>query len=265
LIAALVFVVLLITAGAVVLITRHHDTNTRPTAGPTPSAVPSSGPGTATGFALPLTDPFGRRIDVPNNRYGQVLDQTAPQHKPTDPDWLTAAPAGTHGADAHGWQQVYGATVPFSTSDGPTGLSAGAPTGYAHTPQGAALAAAYVMWETTARPADRALRERMVVMSAQDFAQFDQLEAAGKLPERAPDSVTAYMFAPDAFRIISWAPDLCVLDLATRADPDSTGTPGWLSSQLAMVWDGSGWRMRLPATRALPQESLYSLTGWTPW
>ena len=40
------------------------------------------------------------------------------------------------------WQRVYGATIPFSTSDGPTAISAdGVPSGFSHTPQGVVLAA----------------------------------------------------------------------------------------------------------------------------
>ncbi|ATL72545.1 hypothetical protein CRH09_39950 (plasmid) [Nocardia terpenica] len=266
LIAAVVFVAVLIAAGTIVLVTRGGDDHgAKPTAPPTPSSAPP-GPGTATGFGIPETDPFGRRIDMPNNAYGQPLEQTAPHREPGDPEWLTAAPAGTRGPGAKGgWQRVYGAVVPFSASDGPTRIQDGVPTGYAHTPQGAALAAAFLMWETAARPADRPLRERMVVMSANDLAEFDRLKAAGKLPDRRPDSETRYMLAPDAFRIRSWADDLCVVELATRTEPDKTGTPRWLGNQLAMVWDGSGWRMRLAADQKLPQEALASLAGWTPW
>ena len=39
------------------------------------------------------------------------------------------------------WQQVDGVPMPFSTSDGPTAVDGELPTGFAQTPQGAALAA----------------------------------------------------------------------------------------------------------------------------
>ncbi|MFF0494334.1 hypothetical protein ACFYTQ_35400 [Nocardia sp. NPDC004068] len=265
-IAAIVFVVLLIVMGTVVLVTRGGDGGGKPTTQPTPSSAPSPGPGTAIGFGTPQVDLFGRRIDVPNNRYGQPLEQTAAQRKPTDPDLLTAAPAGTRGAEAKGgWQRVFGAVVPFSTSDGPTRIDNGVPTGYAHTPQGAALAAAFTLWEPAARPGDRTLRERMVVMTPADFARFDQLGSSGALPDQLPESKTRYMIAPDAFKVVSWAGDMCVLDLATRTDASAIGSPQWLSNQIAMVWDGSSWKMQLPADQKLPQETISSLTGWTLW
>ena len=267
LIAAAVFVGLLLLVGGIVIVTRDDDQDTpATTAQPTTTSAPNPGSSTATGFGIPEVDVFGRRIDVPNNVYGQPLNQAVPQRKPSDPDWLTAAPAGTRGADAKGgWQRVFGAVVPFSTSDGPTHVMGGVPAGYSHTPQGAALAAAFVAFETLARPSDRVLRERMVVMSVADLAEFDRLKAAGKIPDRQPESVTKWMLASDAFRINSWSDDLCVLQIAGRAEPDKSGNSRWLTNQIAMVWDGSAWKMRLPADNRLPQEYVYSLAGWTQW
>ncbi|MGV9638101.1 hypothetical protein ACWDO0_28325 [Nocardia rhamnosiphila] len=264
LIASISFVVLLLVIGVIVLATGGQDDDSE-TAGPpaTSTVAPTTAPSTATGFGTPAVDMFGRRVDIPNNPAGQPLDQSAPQRKPGDPDWLTAAPAGTR--DKGGWQRVAGAAVPFSTSDGPTRIRDGVPTGYAHTPQGAALAAAYVLWETSARPGDRVLRERMVVMSDSELAEFDRLKAQGRLPENQPESVTRYMVAPDAFKVVSWADDLCVLELATRAQPDGNGVSRWVSNQLPMVWDGTGWRLRLPADQRLRQETVHTLAGWTPW
>lgn len=264
LIASAVFVTILLVVGIVALVVRNgqHDQNRSATSG-TPSATPTGAPATASGFGTPEVDSFGRRVDVPNNAYGQTLDQVGAQHKPSDTDWLTAAPAGTR--ERGGWQRVYGATVPFSTSDGPTRITDGVPGGYTHTPQGAALAAAFVMYESLARPGDRRLHEQMVVMTPADLAEFDRLKAAGKAPDQLPESVTRYMIAPDAFRVVSWAEDLAVVTLATKAEPDKNRTPRWISSQVAMVWDGTSWRMRLPVDRKVPQETIYSLGGWTTW
>ncbi|MGW6728761.1 hypothetical protein ACWF9G_22915 [Nocardia sp. NPDC055029] len=259
--AAAIFLIILVVVGLSIAFTRTRSEDTAPTTtttAPTTTSAPA-----ATGFATPQVDTFGRRVDVPNNLAGQPLEQTVAQRKPTDPEWKTAAPAGTR--DKGGWQRVSGAVVPFSTSDGPTRLDSGIPTGYAHTPQGAALAAAYVMWETGARPGDRALRERMVVMTPAQLAEFDRLKAAGKVPDQQPESVTRYMLAPDAFRVESFSDDLCVLYLATRSEPDKNGAERWISSQLAMVWDGRDWRMQLPADSRLPQQTVFSLAGWTTW
>lgn len=264
LIGSSAFVVLVLVIGGIVLVTGGSDDEPDATA-PRPSApaAPPSASSSATGFATPTVDQFGRRVDIPNNPAGQPLEQSVPSRTPTDPQWLTAAPAGTR--DKGGWQRVSGASVPFSTSDGPTRIEDGVPTGYAHTPQGAALAAAYVMWETSARPADRVLRERMVVMSPDELDQFDRLNADGRLPDRPPEQVTRHMVAPDAFRIVSWDEDLCVLNLATRAEPDANGVERWVSNQLAMIWDGTGWRLRLSEDQQLRQETVQTLVGWSRW
>ncbi|MFI7524480.1 hypothetical protein [Nocardia salmonicida] len=259
--AAAIFLILVVVAGLAVAFTRNSDDDT--TTAPTTTTSTAPPAAAATGFATPQVDTFGRRVDVPNNSAGQPLGQTVAQRKPTDPDWKTAAPAGTR--DKGGWQRVTGAVVPFSTSDGPTRIDNGVPVGYAHTPQGAALAAAYVMWETGARPGDRALRERMVVMTAAQLAEFDRLKAAGKVPDQQPESVTRYMVAADAFRVEQFSDDLCVVSLATRSEPDKNNADRWISSQIAMVWDGSNWRMQLAADSRLPQQTVFSLAGWTAW
>lgn len=227
------------------------------------SAPPPSAAGTASGFAAPETDAFNRRIDIPNNQWGQPLPQTSPQRSARDGEWLTAAPAGTR--DKGGWQKVAGAVVPFSTSDGPTGIRDGLPTGWAHTPQGCALAAAYIVYEVNARPGDRVIRERALVTSAADLAKFDADRAAGKIPDRAPAIATKWMLASDAFKIGSWQEDLCVVKLATKSEADKVGAPRWLGTAATMVWDGSAWRLRPPADGAPPQESLPTLAGWTTW
>lgn len=263
LIAASVFVGLLILVGGFVIATRDDDQDNPAATQPTPSSTPDPGASTATGFGPPEVDVFGRRVDIPNNPYGQPLNQTAAQRNPSDPDWLTAAPAGTR--DRGGWQRVTGAVVPFSTSDGPTGIKDGLPTGYAHTPQGCALASVYIGYEVNARPGDRLLREHMVVTSAADMAKFDRDRAAGKIPDRAPETITRWMLAPDAYQVISWADDLCVIRFAAKNEPDKAGTPRWYAVQAAMVWDGSGWKLQPPRGGQPPQETVYSLAGWTQW
>lgn len=208
-------------------------------------------------------DDFGRRVDIPKNGVGQALPQTSGHRTPADGDWLTAAPAGTQGKG--GWQRVYGASVPFSTSDGPTRIVDGLATGWSHTPQGCALAAVYVMYQELARPDNRQLRERLMALTPAQWAAYDQAKASGKLPATAPETVTRWMVAFDAFKISGYADDLCTVRLATRARADKVGGSQWLSSEVAMVWDGT-WRRRPPPGEGdLPQEKVPSLTGWTPW
>ncbi|WP_037161292.1 hypothetical protein [Rhodococcoides fascians] len=85
----------------------------------------------------PEFDALGRVTYVPKDPNGVVLAQSPPPAGRA-PD---AAPSGVM------LQRIHGNMVlPFSTSDGPTAIDAsGVATGFAHTPQGAALAAAHYM------------------------------------------------------------------------------------------------------------------------
>ncbi|MGW4247670.1 hypothetical protein [Nocardia sp. NPDC004722] len=261
---ALVAVATIILAAIAVAVLHHGDSDE------SSGAAPSSGPASTaagqpkTGFAVPDVDAFGRRVDIPNNPDGQPLPQTRGPHTSDDPAFLTAAPLLP---EQGGWQRVYAVSVPFSTSDGPTALVDGLPVGYSHTPQGAALAGVYALWESYAQPGNWPVRERMEVMTDADHEKFDNLVAAGKVPALAPATDTRWLVAPDAFHIESWSAtgDLCILRLATKAPAANAGGPTrWRASQITMVWDGQ-WRLRLAPGGDLPASYIGSLDGWTKW
>ncbi|WP_040791089.1 hypothetical protein [Nocardia paucivorans] len=217
----------------------------------------------AEGFAAPEIDLFGRRVDIPNNPAGQPLPQDpSGQRKPSDPDWLTAAPKGTDGP--RGWQRVYGASVPFSTSDGPSRIEDGLAVGYSHTPQGAALAAAQITYRLNARPAHRDLYVRQVRVTAQQIAAYDRALAADRLPEQQPESITRYLVAPDAFKIDDYADDMAIVRLATRG-PQVDGKRLWVALRLIMVWDAGDWRLKPTTSASTRTEYVESLEGWTSW
>ncbi len=228
-----------------------------------PAPSPAAGSG-ATGFAAPDVDVFDRRVDIPNNPAGQPLPQNSSlQHGPSDSDWLTAAPTGT--TDPKGWQRVFGASVPFSTSDGPTRIDdSGLAVGYSHTPQGAALAAAQITYRLNARPGDRELYVRQVQVSAQQIAAYDKARDAGKLPEQQPDRITKYLVAPDAFQIENYADDMAIVRLAARG-PVNDGKPVWAAIRLIMVWDNGDWRLKPTTARSAQSEYVDTLQGWTKW
>ncbi|ONM47688.1 hypothetical protein [Nocardia donostiensis] len=255
-VASAAVLTLIVIVGVFVYVGRDDDAGSE--------AAPSftEGP-VAEGFAAPDVDLFGRRVDIPNNPAGQTLPQDpSPQRKPTDPDWLTAAPKGTTGP--RGWQRVYGASVPFSTSDGPRRIEDGLAVGYSHTPQGAALAAAQITYRLNARPAHRDLYVRQVRVSAQQIAAYDRALDADRLPEQQPESVTKYLVASDAFKIDDYADDMAIVRLAIRG-PAVDGKQLWVALRLIMVWDAGDWRLK-PTTSSAPQtEYVESLAGWTPW
>ncbi|MFI9511368.1 hypothetical protein [Nocardia sp. NPDC052566] len=226
-------------------------------------SVAKGGNADATGFADPDVDLLGRRVDIPNNPAGQPLTQDPTrQRKSSDPDWLTAAPEGTTGP--HGWQRVYGASVPFSTSDGPSRIEDGLAVGYSHTPQGAALAAAQITYRLNARPADRDLYVRQVRVNAQQIAAYDKALAADRLPQQQPEKITKYFVATDAFKIDDYADDLAILRLAARGEVQD-GKQTWIAVRLVMVWDAGDWRLKPAASANARGDFVESLAGWTKW
>ncbi len=238
--------------------------NSSPSASNVPAAAPSPSAGTnATGFAEPTTDLFGRRVDIPNNPAGQPLPQdVSKQHKPGDADWLTAAPAGT--TDPRGWQRVFGASVPFSTSDGPVDIDNGLAVGFSHTPQGAALAAAQIAYRLNARPGDRDLYVHQVNASAPQLAAYDSARTAGRLPAQEPERITRYLVAPDAFQIENYADDMAIVRLATRG-PASDGQQLWAAVRLVVAWENGDWRLEPTDAGSSQTEYVNSLDGWTKW
>ncbi|WP_063711796.1 hypothetical protein [Nocardia sp. BMG111209] len=262
LIAALTIVVLIGVVGTATLGIEHTGTRHPATATvASPATAGDEKDSTATGFGVPRIDVFGRRVDVPRNPFGQPLPQTIPPRESADKARPTVAPAlPVQG----GWQQVAGASVPFSSSDGPTEVVDTVAAGWAHTPQGAALAAVYAAYQVTARPGDRRVREHLIENPPGALAAFEASSAAGKIPNRLPENVSRYLVAPDAYRIDSCTDDMAVVEIATRTT-DSTGTPVWLATQLVTVWDRGDWRLQPPPGGSPPQHTTSSLSGWTTW
>ncbi|MBF6302452.1 hypothetical protein IU459_33665 [Nocardia amamiensis] len=261
-VASVSLLALIMIAASIAFAVRRTDTAT--SASPSAATDTTSAPPAVTGegFDVPEVDAFGRRVDIPRNPAGQLRDQTVRGRQPSDPDWLSAPPAGLR--EPGGWQRVHGAVVPFSTSDGPTRIGDGLAAGYARTPQGAALAAAASVNQVAARPGDRAVVAARMVLTAADQAAFDAGIAAGKLPRQQPESVTRTLLAPDGFRIDSYAADLAVLRLAAHAQREPSGIRSWLTVTVPMVWHDGDWRIRGNG-RQLPTETVTDLTGWTLW
>ncbi|MGW4091906.1 hypothetical protein [Nocardia sp. NPDC004750] len=230
----------------------------------TASADLSGAPGPGSSFAGTGADSFGHRFDIPKDPAGQALSQSGAPRTPTDPEWQTGAPGGTN--QPGGWQQVYGGpVVPFSTTDGPAGVDNGVPTGFAKTPQGAALAAEQIYWRTVARPTDHTLWQRLVILTPEELADRARKIAEGKVPDALPESVKPLLYASDAFRIESYGDDFAVVRVARKTREFLHGGRSWVAMRLNVVWRDGGWRLKSSAGDTQPLETIGSIDGWTQW
>lgn len=135
------FVVLIIVIGLVislVVLNRDQDTPLVPADGTAAGDPATPDPENSSEFEPdPVFDALQRVVYVPKDQNGVILDQQRPPagRSPQTP------PAGVM------LQRIHDNMVlPFSSSDGPTEIdSSGVATGFSHTPQGAALAAAHYM------------------------------------------------------------------------------------------------------------------------
>ncbi|MFG3615230.1 hypothetical protein [Nocardia sp. NPDC047654] len=236
-------------------------------AGPGTTSESNPEPGTATAeFGNPETDLFGRRVDVPVRATGVVLPQHPDKRQqPGTPGWTAAAPTPANGEGV--WQRLFGGpVVRFSASDGPSRIDGSAALGFAHTPQGAALAAEQIYWRTNANPKDRSLLTRLVDVTPQYLAEYDRLVAEGKVSDRLPDKLRPLLFASDAFRIESYADDFAKVQFARKARETVDGQPTWVGMRLAVRWRDGDWKLTtVTGDERVQIESLLNIEGWTQW
>lgn len=214
-------------------------------------------------FGVPTTDTRGRRVETPTNPLGQVLPQSGDTPDTTDPEAVLPPPEGLM------WQRVYGATIPFSTSDGPTAISTdGVPTGFAHTPQGAALAAWQIGQRATWAPDDQnvALLDRAAVVSEAARPEADTLRTNGAQVYAGNPELPAQMRdVPVAVRITTYSKDFAHVEFAQPLNRDDGFTA--ISVGVDMVWRDGQWKWVVPEPGNDPSRLLISTTGdgWTPW
>ncbi|MEV0853807.1 hypothetical protein [Nocardia fluminea] len=219
----------------------------QPTTTATPPTTSSAHP--------PTVDMFGNRLEVPVEEAGAALPQIAEGRiEPTRPDYLSAAPARLQ------WQRIWdGAAVPVSGSDGPARIDAGVAAGFAHTPQGAALAAMDAIGRVYAAPEPiwrNVVRDRFYGGGDTLIDQFDRSRAS------APD-MARYVTVPEGVRVQpDYREDLAVVQLAVRS------TSGYAIATWPMVWIEGDWRIRTPddiETLWRPATPTASTAGFGRW
>jgi hypothetical protein len=231
-----------------------------------PSAAPAAPDSTddaTQGLGAPTVDRLGRRVDLPKWAGGWALPQNQIEHGPYSPAAPVTAPAGVS------WQKVNdGAIVPFSTSDGPIAVDGLTAVGFAHSPQGAALAAWQIAMRLGASNNEvaRKIYDRQVVMSdSQRRELYSQLDSEGPYHRGASDAVLSHQSKADAFRVREYADDLAVIEYASVAQKADDGTDQWLTSRLIASWVDGDWKLTFPEQLGDPTGTSTSLSGWTTW
>ncbi|GAC85211.1 hypothetical protein GP2_031_00230 [Gordonia paraffinivorans NBRC 108238] len=237
--ATSVVVIVVVTSIAGVALLSDDEDNSQPrVAVPPPVSqepsepLPDGGPYTGSDV-----DVIGRGMRVPADPNGHVLEQTVRTSSPrlTQP---ISAPQGLE------WQKVYGVPMPFSTSDGPTTISAeGVPSGFSRTPQGAALATLQILMRITYGP--REVRQAVldssvigsaelknIVLNAPSEAQYQTVPAAVQILEDryTEDSASVrWMFGPFP---------------APEEFPTTNGTV-YHGGAIPAIWENGRWKVKL--------------------
>lgn len=235
--------------------------------GPVPAQTspPSTVPPEA--FGIPSTDTHGTRIDTPINPVGQVLPQTRTGTPPVDdsPNAPVPAPAGLM------WQRVAGIALPFSTSDGPTAITgAGVPTGFAHTRQGAAIAAWQIAYRTgvVSNAQTRAIIDTSAVLNPDGTSQ-PVVDGMTNKPDDFAATLrqmpAATFNAPIAARVDNYDGTYAHVQFALPLEPGRTDAFIATAIYADMVWRDNTWKWVVPADGVEPGQLTTTLDGFTPW
>jgi len=151
--------------------------------------------------------------------------------QPSDPNYLTAAPAGLR------FQDVGGLTLPFSPVDGPLRINGPIAAGYSHTPQGAVIAMMQLLPRLGFGPGYREVVAEQVVA---DQASKDKLIAYRTTRQQdSPAQLAAELAPPVGFRVESYTADRAIIVLLNHPGADAGGFTG---ARATIVWSGGDWK-----------------------
>ncbi|TDB80151.1 hypothetical protein [Micromonospora sp. KC721] len=182
-------------------------------------------------------------------------DSSAPQALPTAVP--TTAPAGVR------WELVGPVAVPVSATAGPKQVTGTTASGFAHTPEGALVAAAQIMMRsshTLGRDYWEPTIQRQFVPSADRDRMLAELRAADSGPAD-PGSLSQIA----GFSYQSYTPETAVIGLVLRAP--AAGTPRYHVLSLTLLWRDGDWRMQTPPGGAWISVNRVTndLTGVVEW
>ncbi|WP_433233897.1 hypothetical protein ACQP2H_31905 (plasmid) [Micromonospora sp. CA-248260] len=180
-------------------------------------------------------------------------DSTAPQALPTTVP--TTAPSGVR------WELAGQLPVPVSVAAGPKTVTDTTASGYAHTPEGALIAAGQILMRSSlGREYWKPTIERQFVPSA----DRDRLLAEmGTVDDSSVDYGAVSKIA--GFSYQSYTPDTAVIGLVLRAP--SAGAPQYHVLSLTLLWRDGDWRMQAPPGGAWisVNRRTNDLTGVVEW
>ncbi len=193
----------------------------------------------------PVFGKFERVVYVPLDPNGVILSETLDSsNRPAE-----QAPSGVMLQRIHGNMDL-----PFSTSDGPTGFTDnGVATGFARTPQGAALAAAhYVAYLISG--------DNRAEMVAEAGHSSDPAVLMEGLRMRDNSAVTASPMVN-----VNFHPDLTLVKLGATVER-SNGATEIQVTKIPLVWrEGTGWVVQLDSTALSSEFEPLSSEGWQQW
>lgn len=152
------------------------------------------------------------------------------------------------------WKLINGVRLPFSASDGPTGMDGPQPIGFSDTPQGAVLAA----WQLSTRLLTAPDTEGLLTRVHATLAQQQQIRNdVVQVRQFTADQLATAFASPVAYRFDYWAPTFAAMYFAV---PSSQG--GYDFQARAVVWTSAGWQYQ-PQSGLDPLPNSTSLAGFT--
>ncbi|MGC5033803.1 hypothetical protein [Micromonospora sp. DT229] len=206
-------------------------------------------------------------ILAPGGNDHDVVDGTPP---PAQPPATTSTPGQplptavpTAAPNGIRWELIGPIAVPVSDSAGPKQTTDTTASGYAHSPEGALMAAAQIMVRsshTLGRERWEPTIEQQFVPSADRNKLLAELRAADTGPAD-PGALSQIA----GFSYQSYTPDTAVIGLVLRAP--SAGTPRYHVLSLTLLWRDGDWRMQAPpgGTWLSVNRVTDSLSGVVQW
>ena len=158
------------------------------------------------------------------------------------------------------WQIIDTVALPFSDNAGPSQVTEGIPSGFAHTPTGALVALVQIDFRHLIEPNFVAVTTADVANTA-GRAEFFRLVKAGRLANPAHPAPGTYLQLA-GFEFVSYTSSNAVIQLLT-ARTDGT----YQVSTLSVAWDGTDWQLVLQpnGTDSPNQQIVASPVGFVLW